>query len=123
MSLPHHNLVAWQRADDLFISLHRLSLSAFPALERYELGSQLRRAAYSVVASIVEGFARRQARERVHFLNMAQSSLAEVSYCVHAAFQLGYISAETTEDLERTIRQVGVPLAGLVGSLRGPEWS
>jgi hypothetical protein len=44
MELPHHNLVAWQRADDLFITVHLLS-RAFPPYERYELGSQMRRAA------------------------------------------------------------------------------
>jgi hypothetical protein len=38
MSLTHHTLVAWQRADDLFLTLHRLSLKAFPAFERFELG-------------------------------------------------------------------------------------
>src|SRR5437763_1448041 len=36
MSLAHHSLVAWQRADDLFIRLHQLSLKAFPAYERLE---------------------------------------------------------------------------------------
>jgi len=25
MQLPYHNLVAWQRADDLFITMHLLS--------------------------------------------------------------------------------------------------
>jgi hypothetical protein len=46
--LHHRRLIAWQRADDLFIKIHGTSLT-FPAHERYELGSQLRRAAYSVV--------------------------------------------------------------------------
>jgi four helix bundle protein len=55
----HHSLIAWQRADDLFIKLHLLSLKHFPLIEKFELGSQLRRAAYSVPANIVEGFARR----------------------------------------------------------------
>jgi hypothetical protein len=35
MNLPHHNLVAWQRADDLFIEAHQLTLQQFPAIERY----------------------------------------------------------------------------------------
>ena len=46
MSLAHHSLVAWQRADDLFIRLHQLSVKAFPAYERFELGGQLPRAAF-----------------------------------------------------------------------------
>jgi four helix bundle protein len=53
-------------------------LKSFPAIERFELGSQVRRAAYSVVANIVEGFARPQGRSRLHFLHIAQASLAEV---------------------------------------------
>jgi hypothetical protein len=84
MSLSHHSVVAWQRADDLFIKLHRLSSSAFPASERYELSTQLRRAAYSVAANIVEGFARR----------------------------LGYISEAFEGELEMDVRAVGAPLAG-----------
>jgi four helix bundle protein len=54
MSLPYQKLVVWQRADDLFIDVHRLSLQQFPKEEKYELGSQLRRSAYSVPANIVE---------------------------------------------------------------------
>src|SRR5258708_6627387 len=38
MSLRHHSLIAWQRADDLFIKLHQLSFKAFPAIERAEVG-------------------------------------------------------------------------------------
>ena len=67
MTLSHHSLVAWQRADDLFIRLHQLSLKRFPAFERFELGGQLRRAAFSVACNIVEGFARRHVKERVNF--------------------------------------------------------
>jgi four helix bundle protein len=81
MSLRHHSLVAWQRADDLFIKLHQLSLKAFPAIERFELGGQLRRAAFSVAVNIVEGFARPAGKARLNFLNISQSSLAEVGYC------------------------------------------
>jgi four helix bundle protein len=57
MSLPHHNLVVWQRSDDLFIDVHRLTLQRFPAHERFELGSQVRRAAWSVPSNLVEGIA------------------------------------------------------------------
>jgi four helix bundle protein len=84
MSLAHNNLIAWQRADDLFIAVHELSLKAFPAIERFALGSQLRRAAYSVPANIVEGFARPAGRGRVNFLLISKASLAEVGYCVQA---------------------------------------
>jgi four helix bundle protein len=114
----HHSLVAWQRADDLFIKLHLLTTKQFPAFERFELGSQLRRAAYSVPANIVEGFARRYRRARLHFLNISEGSLAEVGYCVHVAHRLGYVGDELLAELEKDINGVGAPLAGLVRSTK-----
>ena len=116
MSLAHHSLVAWQRADDLFIRLHQLSLKAFPAYERFELGGQLRRAAFSVAANIVEGFAYSSGRRRLNFLKVSHASLAEVGYCIHVALRLGYISEAVANELERDVKQVGAPLAGLIRS-------
>ena len=118
MSLSHHTLVAWKRADDLFIKLHQLSFKAFPAIERFELGSQLRRSAFSVAVNIVEGFARPAGKSRLNFLNISQSSLAEVGYCIHVAQRLGYLSESVAGELEMEIKQVGAPLAGLVRSER-----
>jgi four helix bundle protein len=114
----HHSLVAWQRADDLFIKLHLLALKHFPLFEKFELGSQLRRAAYSVPANIVEGFARRSRKSRLHFLNIAEASLAEVGYCIHAAHRVGYVSEQLRDELEKDIKGVGAPLAGLVRSTK-----
>ena len=114
MNLRHHSLVAWQRADDLFIRVHKLTVNSFPSLERFELSSQLRRAAYSVAANIVEGYARRHRRERLHYLNIAEASLAEVSYCIHAAGRLGYVSSQLSKELERDLNGVGAPLTGLI---------
>jgi four helix bundle protein len=116
--LRHHSLVAWQRADDLFIKLHQLTIKEFPAFERFELGGQVRKAAYSVAANIVEGFARRHRRSRLYFLNISEGSLAEVGYCLHAACRLGYISTEALAELNAELNGVGAPLAGLVRSTR-----
>ena len=102
----------------LFIRIHTLSIASFPRFERFELGSQIRRAAYSVAANIVEGYGRRHRRERLHYLNISESSLAEVSYCVHAAGRLGYINADASKQLERELNRVGAPLSGLIRSVR-----
>jgi four helix bundle protein len=114
----HHSLIAWQRADDLFIRLRLLALKHFPDFEKFELGKQLRRAAYSVPANIVEGFARRSKKARLNFLNIAEASLAEVGYCIHVAHRLRYISDELLGELEKEINGVGAPLTGLVRSTK-----
>ena len=116
--LPHHSLVVWQRADNLFIKVHLLATDSFPRSERFELASQLRRAAYSVAANIVEGSARRHRNDRLNFFNIAEASLSEVGYCIHVAHRLGYITDETSENLEREVRAVGAPLIGLILSTR-----
>ncbi len=116
MALSHHSLIAWQRADDLFLELHQLTRTGFPAFERFELGGQLRRAAYSVPANIVEGFARRHRRERVHFLTIAEGSLAEVGYCLHVAHRLGYITDARFVDLTGQVKRGAAPLVGLIHS-------
>ena len=113
MSLKYKKLVVWQRADDLFIELHRLTHQLFPSFERFELGSQIRRAAYSVPANVVEGSARPTGRDRIKFFNIASSSLSEVTYGVHAAFRLGYIDQATYERLEEETRMVAARSAAL----------
>ena len=118
MSLHHQSLVARQRADDLFIKLHQLSLQEFPSFEKLELGSQLRRAAYSVTVNIVESFSHRDQSDRLNYLNVAEASLAEVEHCVQMAGRLGYIKKEMVDDLEGQIKSVSAPLSGLIRSAR-----
>jgi four helix bundle protein len=118
MQAPYENLVAWRRADDLFIEVHQITHQRFPRFERFELGAQIRRAAYSVPANIVEGNARRHPRDSAHFLNLAAASLSEVGYGIHAALRLGYIDAATFRRLDLKVREAGAPLHGLIGRLR-----
>ena len=110
--LRHQSLVAWQRADDLFVELHTWSRKTLPRSEQFELGGQLRRAAFSVAANIVEGFARRQLRDRLRFLNIAESSLAEVWDRLHVSARLDYLSKERFGEFESKLNQVGAPLGG-----------
>ena len=95
--------------------MHRVSRE-FPPIERFELGSQLRRSAFSVAVNIVEGFGRQPGKDRVHFLQIASASLAEVGYCVHAARRLGYLDDSRYAQRESEIRQTAAPLRGLMKS-------
>ena len=118
MPARHENLIAWQRADDLFISVHLLTQAHFPHEERFGLTSQIRRAAYSVPANIVEGFSRLHKRERLQFLQIAWSSLQEVGYCLHAARRLGFLDVAAYDEYGTAMRRVAAPLAGLIKSQR-----
>src|SRR5688572_22560688 len=117
MLLRHETLMAWQRADDLFIEVHQLTKTRFPADERFQLASQLRRAAYSVAANIVEGYSRRSLKERARFLNISEGSLAEVGYCLHVACRLGYLDQATYLKIDAQVRKAAAPLVGLIRSM------
>jgi four helix bundle protein len=121
MSQPHENLVAWRRADDLCVAIHQLTHKRLPATERYELASQLRRAAYSVAANLAEGYASQSRRVRLRYARISIGSLAEVGYGIHLAERLGYLSGDIARQMHSQLAQTAAPLHGLIKHL-AEEW-
>ncbi len=78
-------------ADDLVVRVYHLTES-FPPDERFGLRVQIRRAAISVAANIVEGCARSTTREYGSFLNIAFGSAAETRYLLQLSFRLNLLS-------------------------------
>ena len=78
----------------------------FPKIETYGLSAQLRRASVSVVSNIAEGQGRLTRGEFAHFLGLARGSLLEVDAQIAIAIDLGYLTAETFEKLDRQIYQI-----------------
>jgi four helix bundle protein len=122
MSQPHVDLVAWKRADDLCVALHRLA-HELPPHQRFELASQLRRAAYSVPANIAEGYAYPVVGMNRKHLRIAIGSLAEIGYGVHLASRLGYLSEERKDEIELMIKRTAAPLHGLMRYLKREQGS
>jgi four helix bundle protein len=117
----YRELVVWQRADDLFVRIHVLARDHFPSDERYVLSNQLRRAALSVPANIVESDGRSHDPERVQLLRIAWASLQETGYYLHVARRLGYVTEDVYNEIETEIRGVAAPLAGLIRRFRGRQ--
>src|SRR2546426_10738204 len=78
---PYERLRAWRECHELALAVYRAT-KEFPAEERYGLTSQLRRAAFSAAANIVEGSSRRSVREFRRFLDIALASLSELGYAL-----------------------------------------
>ena len=71
------DLLDWQRAVELFVLVHGV-IRRIPTPERYDFGSQMRRAARSVSANIAEGFGRDHLGDLLRSLSVARGSAMEV---------------------------------------------
>lgn len=73
----YQDLVVWQKSMDLVVESYEL-VKLLPSNEKYELSSQIRRAAVSIPANIAEGFGRWHSNDFVRFLYIANGSLKEL---------------------------------------------
>jgi four helix bundle protein len=71
------DLEVWKKSHNLVLKIYKLT-SSFPKTEMYALIDQLRRAAYSVPANIVEGQSRNTTKEYCSFLYNSRGSVEEV---------------------------------------------
>ncbi len=109
------DLEVWKASHRLALAVYKAT-SIFPRDEIYGLTSQMRRASVSVAANIAEGFSRRSNLDKVHFYNMAQSSLHEVKYYLILSQDLGYIDSKFT--LWHTAEHIGKMLYRLIESIK-----
>lgn len=107
------DLIVWQEAHALVLHVYSL-IDTFPEREKYALVQQFIRAAVSVPANIAEGFRRRTKPEKTRFYNIAQSSLAEVTYFFILAKDLGYVE----DDSRNSINQLDAKLTRLIQSIQ-----
>lgn len=110
-------LIVYKRAKELVGMVYKI-IKTFPKEEQYALCDQLRRASFSVTSNIAEGTSRGTYPDKIHFLEMAYSSLMEVHSQMDVANYLGYINNETLEEIEQLIISVVKPLSGLRSSFQ-----
>lgn len=111
------NLTVWKKSHELVLDLYKVT-ALFPKEEVYGLTSQIKRAAVSVPANIAEGFVRRSRKDKVHFYNMAQSSLSEIQYYLILIRDLGFLESSFKNNaLRQKAEEVAKMLNGLITSI------
>ena len=103
---------AYHIAKEYVIFVYSL-LKKFPQYENYALCDQVRRAAISIPSNIAEGLGRMAIKERIHFIEIAFGSLAEVSCQLDISESLGYISAEELQEAETRAEHLSKVMSGL----------
>jgi four helix bundle protein len=110
-------LKVWQETHNLVLKIYKAT-SSFPKSETYGLVNQLKRAAYSVPANIVEGQSRNTTKEYLQFLYNARGSLEEVRYFLLLSFDLSFLQENNYNELEQGYESASKMLNGLIKSLR-----
>lgn len=112
-----HDLQVWQKSHQLTLNIYKIT-SLFPKQELFSITNQIRRAAYSVPANIVEGFRRRSLRDSPNFYNIADASLEELKYFLLLSKDLEYFNLEIYQKILEQTEEVGRLLTGWIQSQR-----
>lgn len=102
----YKKLIAWQKADALAYLIYEVSLT-FPKDELFGLTSQLKRAVFSIVLNIVDGYARDNKKEFHRFLAISLGSFAETGYLIDFAYKRKFMKKSEYEDIRVLYDEVG----------------
>lgn len=117
MSSHWKDLLVWQRSHDFVLTIYKL-IATFPQDEKFHLIDQLKRAASSVPANIVEGHSRQSKKEFVRFMMYSRGSLEEVRYFLLLAKDLKYLDVEKHNELEEKAGEISFLLNSLIKSMK-----
>ncbi len=107
----------WKFALELSVEVFLIT-SNLPRAEDYGLTSQIRRSANSISANIAEGFGRKTMKDKANFYVIARGSAFETQSHLIYANQVGYLSAEKTENLVDNYNQIIHELNKILKSIK-----
>ncbi len=97
--MSYKKLEIWERARDISIAIHKMTLTELPKFEMYEEGSQIRRSSKSVRSNIVEGYGRRRyVMEYIRFLSFSIASNDETIDHLETLFETGSLNSKIVYD-------------------------
>jgi len=107
------NLEVYNRICSLIPRIY-VFINKLPAEEKFELGSQMRRAVVSVKLNFKEGSGKRTSADFVGYLDNAMGSLKEVVGQVETGIDLGFINEDEGMKEIGEMRRIERLLAGYI---------
>ncbi|MBE7441244.1 MAG: four helix bundle protein [Flavobacteriales bacterium] len=110
--MSYRKLEIWERAREISIAIHKMTLTELPRFETYEVGSQIRRSSKSVRSNIVEGYGRRKYTvEYIRFLTFSIASNDETIDHLETLYETESLkNQELYEELHKKVDVLGKKL-------------
>ncbi len=108
-------LDVWNKSLDMVEFVYNIT-KEFQSEENFFLTSQIRRSAISAPSNIAEGTSRKTTKDKIHFLNMAYTSLIELVNHLVIAMRLGYLDQMNGKNARSQNQAITTMINGLVRS-------
>jgi four helix bundle protein len=113
----YKDLIVWEKSVDL-AALVYATTRQFPESERFDMTSQMRRAAVSISSNIAEGNGRSITKDYLRFVATANGSLNEVGSLVAVSLRVGLLSIAAARPIDAKCVEIGKMISSLRSSLR-----
>jgi len=110
-------LVCWQDARELKLFFYKKVIPYLPSDEKYNLISQIKRAAISITANIAEGYGRFHYQEGIQFYRISRGSIYELKDHLISCNDLGFIKTEILDEGITLIEKSKISLNGFINYL------
>ena len=100
------DLRIYQEGYKMVLEMYKMTRK-YPVEEKYEIVSQIRRAAYSIPLNIAEGWGRKSKLEFKRFLKMSLGSCNELQVLISLSKDLGYIADKEYVYIKDEIERLG----------------
>jgi len=105
------DIPVWVESKKFVNSIYNLLVRNSKLARDYSLTDQLKRASYSLMLNIAEGFERGSNKEFANFLNIAKGSAGEVRSILHILEENDYINDADFNNLYSKIEQISAQLS------------
>ena len=114
MITSYKDLEVYKESYQMSLRVHKMT-KGFPEFERYEIGSQLRRAALSIPMNIAEGYGKKESEmDFKRFLRMSLGSCNEVVVLLDMSKDLGYMNQEEYKEITQRYDVLGKRINTLI---------
>lgn len=108
------SLVCWKDARKMKIYFYKKVVPLLPESEKYNLNSQIRRAAVSSTANIAEGYGRYHYQESIQYYRISRGSIYELKDHLISCIDFNFIDKLLLDEGMQLIETVKISLNGFI---------